>query len=71
MAGGAPHAALPRSDLHVAAESQLGGDRTRDPGPQLVTGHRPVDQRLDRLVVQPHALATYDQLRKDSSDDHH
>jgi transposase len=29
----------------------------------------PDDPRLDRLVVRPHSLATYDQLRKDPSND--
>jgi transposase len=29
----------------------------------------PDDARLERLVVRPHSLATYDQLRKDNSDD--
>ena len=31
----------------------------------------PDDPRLERLVVRPHSLETYDQLRKDSSDDRH
>lgn len=42
-------------------------DRGQPPPVRLAL---PDDPRLERLVVRPHSLATYDQLRKDPSDDH-
>lgn len=63
-------AALARDTPHLGAVRQL-LDKTRadrnEPPPVRLT--LPNDPRLDRLVVRPHSLASYDNLRKDSSHD--
>jgi transposase len=64
--------ALSQDTPHLGAVRQLLDKARADRGaPPPVRLPLPDDPRLDRLVVQPHSLATYDQLRKDSSDDHH
>jgi hypothetical protein len=63
--------ALVRGTPHLGAIRQLldkaRADRGERPPVLLPLRH---DPRLDRLVVQPHSLASYDQLRKDPTDDH-
>ena len=63
-------AALARDTPHFGAVRQLldkaRADRDEPPPVRLTL---PDDPRLDRLVVRPHALASYDNLRKDSSRD--
>jgi transposase len=62
--------ALAQGTPHLGAIRQLLDKARSDRGePPPVRLPLPDDPRLDRLVVQPHSLATYDQLRKDPSDD--
>lgn len=67
-------AALVRESPHLGAVRQLldkaRADRNEPPPVRLPL---PSDPRLDRLVVRPHALASYDSLRKDTprDDDNH
>lgn len=62
--------ALARDTPHVGAVRQLldkaRADRNQPPPVRLPLAN---DPRLDRLVVHPHSLASYDSLRKDSSND--
>jgi hypothetical protein len=62
--------ALARDTPHVGAVRQLldkaRADRNQPPPVRLPLAN---DPRLDRLVVRPHSLASYDSLRKDSSND--
>jgi transposase len=62
--------AIEQSTPHLGAVRQLldkaRADRGEPPPVRLPLSH---DPRHDRLVVRPHSLATYDQLRKDPSDD--
>jgi len=55
---------------HLGAIRQLldkaRADRNEPPPVRLTL---PDDPRLDRLVVRPHSLASYDSLRKDPNDD--
>ncbi|MFZ5862835.1 MAG: IS21 family transposase [Nitrospirota bacterium] len=65
--------ALDRDTPHVGAVRQLldkaRADRNEPPPVRLPL---PDDPRLDRLVVRPHSLASYDTLRKDTTrDDNH
>jgi hypothetical protein len=62
--------AIARGTPHVGAVRQA-LDRTRhDRGEPPPVGLRlPADRRLDALVVRPHALSTYDQLRKAPGDE--
>lgn len=62
--------AVARGTPHVGAVRQA-LDRNRQARGELppVGLHLPADPRLDSLVVRPHALSTYDQLRKASSND--
>jgi transposase len=63
--------ALDRGTPHLGAIRQLLDKARADRGePPPVRLPLPHDPRLDRLVVQPHSLASYDQLRKDPPDDH-
>jgi hypothetical protein len=63
-------AALARDTPHLGAVRQLldkgRADRNEPPPVRLTLRN---DPRLDRLVVRPHSLASYDNLRKDSSHD--
>jgi ABC-type transporter Mla subunit MlaD len=63
-------AALARDTPHLGAVRQLldktRADRNAPPPVRLTLRN---DPRLDRLVVRPHSLASYDNLRKDSSHD--
>lgn len=63
-------AALVRNTPHLGAVRQLldkaRADRHELPPVRLAL---PNDPRLDRLVVRPHSLATYDSLRKENPDD--
>lgn len=62
--------ALARQTPHIGAIKQLLDKARADRGqPPPVRLALPDDPRLDRLVVQPHSLATYDQLRKDPPND--
>lgn len=62
--------ALAQDTPHLGSVRQLLDKARSDRGePPPVRLPLPDDPRLDRLVVQPHSLATYDQLRKDPSDD--
>jgi transposase len=62
--------ALAQGTPHLGAIRQLLDKARSDRGePPPVRLPLPDDPRLDHLVVQPHSLATYDQLRKDPSDD--
>jgi transposase len=57
--------ALTQGTPHLGAVRQLLDKSRSDRGePPPVRLPLPDDPRLDRLVVQPHSLATYDQLRK-------
>lgn len=62
--------ALARDTPHLGAVRQLldkaRADRNELPPVRLAL---PTDPRLDRLVVRPHSLATYDTLRKEKPDD--
>jgi transposase len=63
--------ALERGTPHLGAIRQLLDKARADRGePPPVRLPLPLDPRLDRLVVRPHSLASYDQLRKDPPDDH-
>jgi transposase len=63
-------AALARNTPHLGAVRQLldqaRADRNQPPPVRI---QLPSNPRLDRLVVRPHSLASYDSLRKDKSDD--
>jgi transposase len=62
--------AVARGTPHVGAVRQaLDRNRQARGEPPPVGLHLPSNPRLDSLVVRPHALSTYDQLRKDPSDD--
>jgi transposase len=62
--------ALTRGTPHVGAVRQA-LDRARHARgePPPIRLHLPTSTKLDALVVRPHALSTYDQLRKAPSDD--
>lgn len=63
-------AALAQDTPHLGAVRQL-LDKARADRDQLppVRIPLPTNSRLDRLVVRPHSLASYDALRKDTSND--
>lgn len=64
--------ALEQDTPHLGAIRQLLDKARTDRGqPPPVRLPLPGHPKLDRLVVQPHSLATYDQLRKAPSDDQH
>ncbi|HET9954255.1 MAG TPA: hypothetical protein VFQ61_07115 [Polyangiaceae bacterium] len=64
-------AALAQGTPHLGAIRQLldksRADRNELPPVRLPL---PQDPRLERLVVRPHSLSTYDSLRKDTTGDH-
>ena len=61
--------ALARDALHVGAVRQLLDKARSERGqPPPVSLSLPSDPRLERLVVRPHSLASYDDLRKDDDD---
>ncbi|WP_437304890.1 IS21 family transposase [Sorangium sp. So ce388] len=62
--------ALARGTPHVGAVRQSLDRRRHERGePPPVSLHLPASAKLDSLVVRPHALSTYDQLRKATDDD--
>jgi hypothetical protein len=62
--------ALARGTPHVGAVRQALDRRRHERGePPPVGLHLPASAKLDALVVRPHALSIYDQLRKAPSDD--
>lgn len=61
--------ALARDAVHVGAVRQLLDKALSERGqPPPVSLSLPSDPRLERLVVRPHSLASYDDLRKDDDD---
>jgi transposase len=62
--------AVARGTPHLGAVRHLLDRARRERGqPPPVDLHLAADPRLDGLVVRPHALSTYDQLRKGSSNE--
>jgi hypothetical protein len=61
--------AMARETPHVGAVRQaLDRARQLTGEPPPVSLHLPADARLDAIVARPHALSTYDQLRKANDD---